>query len=320
MTPNHKLRKVCLCLFSIWIVAQIVLIFVFFNAGQRSDQGAYIRMATECFANGEWYPNETTLYSSYIWAPGFINFLILQLKLFGTVKVNFFINLLMNVGIAANVFYIAKRLFSERVAYWSVILFCLMYSNLFAVLPAGTEIPFLFLSISAFSLCINGKGINFLLAGVLLVMADWIRPLAMIFLLVIVVYMVISKMSWKKYVLFFVPYIAIALCLSCWTQSETGYFGYKSTTSGVNLIMTANDKAYGGVATSLHSDTRKHGIYQGRADKNVHGEEFHIQGSRRGMDKGTSSEIRRLVFLEIRWALRRRLVGRPTDIGRRQLR
>ena len=34
-----------------------------------------------------------------------------------------------------------------------------------------------------------------------------------------------------------------------------GYFIFQSTTSGVNLVMTSNDKAYGGVATSLLKDS-----------------------------------------------------------------
>ena len=111
-----------------------------------------MKMATECFEKGVWYPDVDSIYTSYIWAPGLINFFILQLKLFGTLKANFFLNLLMNVGILWNVWYLSNRFFSRRTAYIAVTLFCLMYSNVMVVLPAGTEVPFLFLSISALSL------------------------------------------------------------------------------------------------------------------------------------------------------------------------
>lgn len=150
-------KRVAIVAAALWLLLQIVLIVVFWDVAQRSDQGLYMKMATECFEKGVWYPDVDSIYTSYIWAPGLINFFILQLKLFGTLKANFFLNLLMNVGILWNVWYLSNRFFSRRTAYIAVTLFCLMYSNVMVVLPAGTEVPFLFLSISALSLSLSCK-------------------------------------------------------------------------------------------------------------------------------------------------------------------
>ena len=61
-----KLAKITV---GLWILIQVVLIIVFWNVDQRSDQGAYLDMATDYFSRGAWYPDIKELYSRYIWAP-----------------------------------------------------------------------------------------------------------------------------------------------------------------------------------------------------------------------------------------------------------
>lgn len=208
---DNRLRRFAIGMSIVWIIVQIVMIAYFFNTEQRSDQGAYMAIARDCFENGEWYPMQKHVYSSYIWAPGLINYFILQLKIFGTLKLNMVFNLLMNVGILYEVYYLARRFFSVRTAYISVIVFCLLYSNYFVVLPAGTEIPFLFLSLTAFCLCLNtGRKVGLLvLAGVLFAVANWIRPLVIIFVPVAVLYMIVNRYRWQHYVSLLLPIVCI---------------------------------------------------------------------------------------------------------------
>lgn len=244
------------CSIVIWILIQIVLIVIYWDVSQRSDQGAYIRMATECYERGIWYPNVSDVYSKYIWAPGLINFFILQLKFFGTLKMNYVINLLMNIAILYNVWYLAKKFFSIRTAQIATIFFCLMHSNIMIVLPAGTEIPFLFLSISAFSLVTSKKNIGYIiLASVMLTLANWIRPLVVAFLPVMLIFMLVKKYKIIHYASLLIPMVLLICVIGFATKQSLGYFNFQSTTSGFNLIMTANDKAYGGVSTSLAGDT-----------------------------------------------------------------
>ena len=232
-----------------------MLIIVFWNVDQRSDQGAYIDIATDYYRRGSWYPDINELYSSYIWAPGLINMFIAELHIFGSIKANYFINLLLNINILINVWYLANRLFSKRSANIAIVLFCFTYSNIMAVLPAGTEIPFLSLVITAFSLSLSNKSIvKLLLAGILLALANWIRPLAITFIVVILLYMFLNKSKAIHYGAFVTPIIIFTLAFGLIAKKQIGHFTFQATTSGVNLIMTANDKAYGGVATSLMGD------------------------------------------------------------------
>ena len=240
----------------LWIVIQIVLIIIFWNVEQRSDQGVYIKMALEYYERGGWYPDTSEIISSFIWAPGLINFFILQLKIFGTLKVNYFINMLMNIGILWNIWYISNRFFSRRTAQISSIMFCIMYSNIMVVLPAGTEIPFTFLAVSAFSLSLSNSSYwKLVLSGVLLALANWIRPLSIVFVTVILLYMYKKKSKAGHYIAMLLPILLLTISFGCMAKKQMGYFTFQSTTSGVNLIMTANDKAYGGVATSLFGDS-----------------------------------------------------------------
>lgn len=252
---QNQLKKLSITIAIIWVFVQIILIFIFKDTEQGSDQGMYIKIAEEYFKNNTWYPTIKELNSSYIWAPGLINFFILQLKIFGTIKINLLFNLLMNIGVIYYIYLIAKKFFNETTAYYSIIISCLLYSNYFVVLPAGTELPFLFLSLAAFYLCLQPKNWHLIIAGILFAIANWIRPLALIFLLPLLVYFIYNKYKWFHFLSLCVPIIIITACIGMRNQKAIGVFNFQSTTSGVNLIMTANDKAYGGVATSLFSDT-----------------------------------------------------------------
>ena len=188
-----KLAKIIV---GLWILIQVVLIIVFCNVDQRSDQGAYLDMANDYFSRGSWYPDIKELYSTYIWAPGLINMFIAELHIFGSLQANYFINLILNICILWNVWFLAKRFFSKRTAYIAVIMFCFTYSNIMAVLPAGTEIPFLALARSAFALCLSNKSIrNLIIAGILLALANWIRPLVITFIPVILLYTELSQVN-----------------------------------------------------------------------------------------------------------------------------
>lgn len=242
-----RLKIIMRWVVAIWIVTQIVLIIVFWGKPLNMDPAVYINLAQECFNNGTWYPMETHIYASYIWAPGFVNFLILQLKLFGTVNLNAVLNLLMNIGILGNIYYLGSRFFSVRVAALSVIIYCLLYSNLMIVVPACTEIPFLFLALSGFCLGLSNKTWHIVFGGVLVALANWVRPLSIIFILILLLYWLFRKSNIKSYVAFLVPLLLVVFIIGFTTYNRIGYYVYQSTTSGFNMVQTANDKAYGGV-------------------------------------------------------------------------
>ncbi len=247
----------------IYLVVQLVLIYIFWGANQGSDMGAYLKMAKACYESGTWYPSVKHIYDSYIWNPGLINLLILQWHVFGTDNANMLVNLLMNLGIIYEVYWLANYFFSQKVAYISVIFFVLLYSNLWIVLLACSDIPFLFMALSGYCLTLSAldleptkkKAILFICSGICFALSNYVRPLVFIFLLAVLVYMFIKKTRWFNYVLLLVPYALINFSIALISHHNMGYYIYQSTTTGVNLIMTCNDKAYGGVANELFQDS-----------------------------------------------------------------
>ncbi len=231
------------------LLIQIFLIICFWDMEQISDCGQYYNYAYDCFQNGEFYPMHKHLYSPYLFAPGFVNFLVLQLNVFGTLKFNVVSNLLMSWGIAAELFYLGKKIFNERTAYLSLICYSCLYSTWMYILPMATEIPFLFLMLAALCLCLKNRPFYIILAGCCLALGNWIRPLAIIFIPSILMYMYTYRYSRKHYACLLISAMVCILVIGSYTYNKIGYFTFQSSTSGYNLLATANDMANGGFVT-----------------------------------------------------------------------
>lgn len=243
---NDVLRKATLIIAALWVVIQVVLIAVYWNYPLSGDSYYYNGHAEDYYGMGLWYPSDI---NSIIVAEPLINSLILQLKLFGTLETNKILNLMMNIGILLSVFIIAKKLFNEKVAYVSCILFCLLYSNSLIVLGTKTEIPFVFFLLLSLA-ALKPKWPNVILAGFCMGMAEWYRPLMPVFIPGLILYMFFEKYD-KKYYLAFIASLAISVaCIGLFNYHQTGKYFINPTTGGANLFMTANDKATG--ATALH--------------------------------------------------------------------
>ncbi len=237
-----NLRKITCSFFFFWIFVQILLIVFNWNMISESDYRAYQILAEKCVNANSLYPMNENLYDNFIWAPGFVNSLIIQLKLLGSFKGNMFLNLFYNIGIVSMIFFIAKKYCSEKTALISVILFCSLYSNYLLVLPTATELPFLFYSL--LGLCLSIKGGRFYyFAGLSFVVAETIRPITIIFLMSALILMFLKKADKISYVRLLLSILVTASFFGGLTYMRTGFFNYKSTTGGYNLIMVANDHA-----------------------------------------------------------------------------
>jgi hypothetical protein len=247
---EKKIFKVAIAVVALWVAAQITLIIHVWGAPQFTDMGGYISMAKHCFNNGEWYPSFQDVYTDFIWTPGFINYLVLQLRVFGTVDYNSVLNLLLNIAMLLQICYLAQKFFSKRAGLIAAIVFCLFHSNLFIVMGANTEVPFMFLCLSALCLAFSGKWKYIVLAALLFALANWIRPVVIIFLFATVAYFIFTKAKPYNYAALLVPYILALFIIGAATEKKIDYFVYQSTTSGYNLLMVANDDAKGGCTVS----------------------------------------------------------------------
>jgi len=185
--------------------------------------------------------------ATWLTAQGLINLLILQLRIFGTVNFNDVLNLFLNIAILLEIYCLGKKFFSKRTGLISVIIFCFFYSNLFIVLEPLTELPFLFLCLSALCLVFSGKWRYVIAAALLFALANWFRPLAIVFLFASAVYFFITKVKFYNYIALIIPYILVLFIIGTITEKKIGYFVYQSATFGYNLLMTSHDDAKGNV-------------------------------------------------------------------------
>ena len=255
-TFKKNFKQVAILSVALCLVIQLILILFYHDAEQLSDYADYISLATSCYQRGKWYPDLANMHDSYIFAPGLVNYFILQLKVFGTLKLNMFFNLLMSSGIFYFIYSITRSLFNERTACFALIGYALLYSTWWAVIPAGTEVPFLFLALLGLWLVMRYKKIGlFFIAGVVFALANWIRPLVLIFILTAFVVMYLRKAKNLNYITLIAGFVVVLSIIGLLSKSSCGHAILQSSTSGINLAYTANDKAYGGVASSLCSDT-----------------------------------------------------------------
>ena len=155
-------------------------------------------------------------------------------------------NILLNIVIVFEIFVLAKHFFNKNIAYIAVILYCILPSNILLPQVHLTEIPFVAIILGALCFMRKNKYFSLFLAGVLLFIANWVRPVAIPFLLPILIYMFINRFNFKNYLFLLVPVVSLVLLIGFYNKHQTGYFIYQSTTGGFNLIEGANDNMNGG--------------------------------------------------------------------------
>jgi hypothetical protein len=134
-----------------------------------------------------------------------------------------------------------------------------------------TEIPYIAIAFGAFALLVGDKKGLPVVAGILLALANWIRPLALAYLLGMVVYLFIRRSPRRKYVFLLGSFLGTVMCIGAITYFHFGHFEYQSSTMGVNLIMGANDDANGnynnicfeeGKIAYIHEETLQNMTYK----------------------------------------------------------
>lgn len=179
------------------------------------------------------------------------------MRIFGTFSGFGFVNFVMSATILAAIYSISKKFFGSRAAYGAAIIYAATYSNWFAPIGYFSEIPFVFFVVLAlaFALVPQAKWANYILAGVLIAVGNWIRPLALAYFLGIILF-VISKREYAitRIVAFLASTLTTIVAIGFWTKSNCGIFAFQSATSGINLAGSANKYANGAVGFGFAND------------------------------------------------------------------
>lgn len=240
--------------FFIWIAAQILINIHYLDATQYSDAGIYQRLASECYLADTWYPTATQLTAEpYVFNPGYVNFLILCLHIFGTFGAVPWLNIVFNVIIAFCVTYFTTKFLGTVHGRLALIMYCLLWSNIMIAAPTMSEILFgvlTYASIAAATAGSNGKSgrdiLFLILSGILIAYANFVRPVALLFFVPTLLYLAIVKGSRIRRIgLYLAGGAAMSVLIIAFNFRLNGHPIVAASTSGVNLIMGANDKADG---------------------------------------------------------------------------
>jgi hypothetical protein len=229
----------------IFVFLQIFLCYYWWGIEQYSDQISYVAQSVKVALTGVSYPSQENLYDQYIVAPGMINLYAFFIKLTGTANIILLLQVLMNIGLMFEVKYIANKLFGNKTANLTSILFALLYSNYASIAVYGTEIPFLFFAFLGLCFILEDKWYYYVLAGLLFFIANTIRPIIFAFIIGSLVYMFMAKCKWYKYLVLLAFYFIGVISYGQYNKSSIGYPVTQSTTGGINLILSASEHSDG---------------------------------------------------------------------------
>lgn len=224
----------------------ILSILFIFGHTPTNDSLGYIEYAQICLSQGQPYPCNTLIYGHpFIWNIGSINIIALSLKIFNSYYPVLLLMCLLKSLTALLVFKIAHYLFNEKTAYISLYIFVLYPNNWGQSTTLMSEIPMIFLSLSALYIAIASKNNKYVfLAGIIFAFANWFRPLAIIFIFILIIYFIINnKYTIKKIPLLIAGYLFMISIFGLETYNRTGHFIYQSEASWYNIVIKARDNA-----------------------------------------------------------------------------
>ncbi len=245
LLDENKMKIVAIALWSIFVLSQFVMAF-WFSGNQVSDAKIYNDIALSISEDGTWYPNASHLHNRYIYGNGYVNFLSLIYRITTNVKVVYVVNILLTQLLLGSCLFILKKLsYSNITRCYFVIMFCLLNTFISETVVMRTEIIFTALGFFALAFLHTNKKVLYALCGIILGIANWVRPLGIAFLIGAIVIHLLYKRNLKTIITTISSYIVTIVLIGTVTFASCGHFVYQATTFGVNFLMSANDKADG---------------------------------------------------------------------------
>lgn len=76
-------KRVFFSIVFLYVILEILYVVKYADEILVSDPGWYVYYAEECVKHGTMYPDYSNYHDEYIFAPGWVNFIILGIKLLG---------------------------------------------------------------------------------------------------------------------------------------------------------------------------------------------------------------------------------------------
>ena len=217
----------------------LVVVLLVFGYTPQNDTEGYIQLARTCLAAHQPYPcMEVIAGQPFIWNIGQINLIALSLWLFGSVVPVLWFMCIMKAATLWLVGHIGRHFFGAAAGVCAALLYMLYPNNWGQSTMLLSEIPMVCLGLLAIFLVLRTHSLAVVfLAGIIMAVANWFRPVAMVYAGSLFLYYIIFRR--QDFVRRMLPMLAgyllavVAIGTSCYMR--TGYFVYQSETLWFNM-------------------------------------------------------------------------------------
>lgn len=225
-------------LIAIFTLLQLVVLVVF-GYTPYPDSDGYQLLAQEALQYGEPYPVKSLLNDyPFLWNIGSVNITAASLALFHSVVPVLIVYALMK-GITAWLFYaITRQIYGSHIAFIALVIYIIYPANYGESTSLLSELPFMFFIMLGLYLTIV-KDMP-LLGGMMLALGNWFRPMGIVFLAALMIYLLYK---WHKSLKLVIGYVAMMTIIGCATTNRTGLFLYQAKTGWMALMDYSSNHA-----------------------------------------------------------------------------
>lgn len=152
----------------IFVLIQLVIVAVGNPAQTMVDARNYVKLAVHAVEAGHLYPTYPDLYGDYLFAPGYVNYLAMWFGAGFSERAPIVVNILFNLGIVVEIFYLGAKAFNRKVGYLAACFFMLSLSTYASVLALLTEQMFTVLAGAGLCLALTNDKRKMVLAGIII--------------------------------------------------------------------------------------------------------------------------------------------------------
>ena len=236
MQDSH--RQLSIVLIVVFTILQLVILAIF-GYTPFPDSDGYQILAYEALKYGEPYPVRALLNEyPFLWNIGSINITAASLALFHSVTPLLVVYALMK-GITAWLFYaLIRKIWGSQTAFVALVIYLLYPANYGESTSLLSELPFMFFSMLGLYLSIV-KRMSFS-GGMMLAVANWFRPMAIVFLLAMIICFLFK---WRKSLKLVLGYLVMITIIGCATMHRTGLFLYQAKSGWMALMDYSSNSA-----------------------------------------------------------------------------
>lgn len=246
-------------LWAVMVAVQIALI-ILFTGTQYADANEYVELAVSSINRGRFYfPYADDIYTWYLHAPGYINYLILLLGMTNSMLSVYVLNAVFIHIILFSCKYVVRRFSHDEAADLFQIVFCVycMIGINGGIVQANTELVFGALLFASLAMVLRGNTGLMIPAGILLGLSNWIRPVVFVFSPFVIWVIIRQREAWKKKLIAIaVSFLVTITVIGSISYAHCGRFVCQSTITGINLLIGNNPRADGNNTYEAFSEGR----------------------------------------------------------------